>query len=62
MRIRGHRDARALPDREALAGMIKDTVRPGDTVVCLGAGSISPVGLCAAGGTGQGGLTAMATI
>jgi UDP-N-acetylmuramate--alanine ligase len=41
LRIRGHRDARALPDREALAGMVRDTVRPGDTVVCLGAGSIS---------------------
>jgi UDP-N-acetylmuramate--alanine ligase len=41
MRLRGHRDARALPDREALAGMVRDTVRPGDTVVCLGAGSIS---------------------
>jgi UDP-N-acetylmuramate--alanine ligase len=41
MRLRGHRDARALPDREALAGMIRETVRPGDTVVCLGAGSIS---------------------
>ncbi|HET7716320.1 MAG TPA: UDP-N-acetylmuramate--L-alanine ligase [Bauldia sp.] len=41
LRHRGHRDARALPDREALAAMIRDTVRPGDTVVCLGAGSIS---------------------
>ncbi len=41
LRIRGHRDARALPAREALARMIRDTVRPGDTVVCLGAGSIS---------------------
>lgn len=41
MRLRGHRDARALPDREALAGMVRETVRPGDTVVCLGAGSIS---------------------
>ena len=41
LRIRGHRDARALSSREALAGMIRDTVRPGDTVVCLGAGSIS---------------------
>lgn len=41
LRIRGHRDARALPDREALAGMIREAVRPGDTVVCLGAGSIS---------------------
>ncbi len=41
LRNRGHRDARALPDREALAGMVREVVRPGDTVVCLGAGSIS---------------------
>jgi UDP-N-acetylmuramate--alanine ligase len=41
LRLRGHRDARALPDRESLAGMVRDVVRPGDTVVCLGAGSIS---------------------
>ena len=41
MRLRGHRDARALPDRDALAGMVREAVRPGDTVVCLGAGSIS---------------------
>ena len=54
LRIRGHRDARALPSREALAGMIKDTVRPGDTVVCLRRRVDHPVGLCAASGTGQG--------
>ncbi len=41
LRVRGHRDARALPDRESLAAMVRETVRPGDTVVCLGAGSIS---------------------
>ena len=41
LKLRGHRDARPLPEREALAGMIRDIVRPGDTVVCLGAGSIS---------------------
>ncbi|MCB1501789.1 MAG: UDP-N-acetylmuramate--L-alanine ligase [Bauldia sp.] len=41
LKLHGHRDARPLPEREALAGMIRDTARPGDTVVCLGAGSIS---------------------
>jgi len=41
LRLRGHHDARALPDREALAGIVREAVRPGDTVVCLGAGSIS---------------------
>ncbi len=41
LKLRGHRDARALPEREALAGIIRETARPGDTVVCLGAGSIS---------------------
>ena len=57
LRIRGHRDARALPGREALAAMVRDSVRPGDTVVCLGAGSISqwayalPEELAKAGGS-----------
>jgi UDP-N-acetylmuramate--alanine ligase len=41
LRIRGHRDARPLSAREALAGMVREAVRPGDVVVCLGAGSIS---------------------
>jgi UDP-N-acetylmuramate--alanine ligase len=41
LRLRGHRDARALEGPEALAGMIADLAKPGDYVVCLGAGSIS---------------------
>jgi UDP-N-acetylmuramate--alanine ligase len=41
LKVRGHRDARPLPGPEALAPMIADIVRPGDYVVCLGAGSIS---------------------
>ena len=42
LRLRGHRDARALECRpEALAGIIAGIVRPGDYVVCLGAGSIT---------------------
>jgi UDP-N-acetylmuramate--alanine ligase len=41
LRLRGHRDARALEGPEALAGMIAGLAKPGDYVVCLGAGSIS---------------------
>jgi UDP-N-acetylmuramate--alanine ligase len=41
LRVRGHRDARALEGPEALAGMIADIAKPGDYVVCLGAGSIT---------------------
>jgi UDP-N-acetylmuramate--alanine ligase len=41
LRIRGHRDARALPGPEALADAVAGIARPGDYVVCLGAGSIS---------------------
>jgi len=41
LRLRGHRDARALAGREALAETVAGIVRPGDYVVCLGAGSIS---------------------
>jgi len=39
--LRGHRGARALAGPEALAPLIASIVRPGDQVVCLGAGSIS---------------------
>ncbi len=41
LKTRGHRDARVLQDREQLAAMIAGLARPGDTVICLGAGSIS---------------------
>ena len=41
LRLRGHRDARALESPDALAAMVAGIVRPGDFVVCLGAGSIS---------------------
>jgi UDP-N-acetylmuramate--alanine ligase len=37
----GHRDARALAGPEALAPTIRELIRPGDMVVCLGAGSIT---------------------
>jgi len=41
LRTRGHRDARALSGPETLAETVAGIARPGDTVVCLGAGSIS---------------------
>jgi UDP-N-acetylmuramate--alanine ligase len=41
LRIRGHRDARALSGPDALAETIAGIAKPGDYVVCLGAGSIS---------------------
>ena len=41
LRARGHRTVMPLPDPEALAPLINDLARPGDLVICLGAGSIS---------------------
>jgi UDP-N-acetylmuramate--alanine ligase len=41
LRTRGHRDARALPRPEDLARMVREVAKPGDFVVCLGAGSIT---------------------
>jgi len=38
---RGHRQALALPEPAALAGMIAEIAEPGDVVVCLGAGTIT---------------------
>ena len=37
----GHRQALALPNPEALPGIVKEIARPGDYVVCLGAGNIT---------------------
>ncbi len=37
----GHRHARALLDEADLTRLVKEQARPGDMVVCLGAGSIS---------------------
>ncbi len=37
----GHRDARALAGPEALEPAVRELARPGDIVVCLGAGSIT---------------------
>jgi UDP-N-acetylmuramate--alanine ligase len=41
MRARGHRHVMPLDRPEALAPMVRDLARPGDIVVCLGAGSIT---------------------
>ena len=37
----GHRQALALPNADAIPGLIKDIARPGDYVVFLGAGNIT---------------------
>ncbi|MDF1722681.1 MAG: UDP-N-acetylmuramate--L-alanine ligase [Minwuia sp.] len=41
LRLRGHRDVHALAAPENLARTVLNIARPGDLVVCLGAGSIS---------------------
>ena len=40
-RARGHRSVVALPSPARLAEMVNAIARPGDFVVCLGAGSIT---------------------
>jgi len=41
LRAHGHRQVIALPTPEHLAGLVHDLARPGDFVVCRGAGSIT---------------------
>ncbi|ALV28100.1 UDP-N-acetylmuramate--alanine ligase [Pannonibacter phragmitetus] len=41
LKTHGHRSAIALEGPEALAGVIADLAKPGDYVVCLGAGNIT---------------------
>jgi len=41
IRARGHRNVMPLETPDKLAGMIKNLAKPGDYVVCLGAGSIT---------------------
>jgi UDP-N-acetylmuramate--alanine ligase len=41
IRARGHRSVMPLPSSEQLATMVQGIARPGDMVVCLGAGSIT---------------------
>ncbi len=37
----GHRDARVIADEDALEALVRSAAKPGDMVVCLGAGTIS---------------------
>ncbi len=37
----GHRHARAVRDEDELERLVREQARPGDMVVCLGAGTIS---------------------
>ena len=41
MRARGHRNVMALEKSEDLAGLVKGVAKPGDYVICLGAGNIT---------------------
>lgn len=41
LRARGHRSVVPLPGPDSLAGMVNAIARPGDYVVCLGAGTIT---------------------
>jgi UDP-N-acetylmuramate--alanine ligase len=41
LRARGHRNVIALPEQSKLAGIVRDLAKPGDYVVCLGAGNIT---------------------
>ncbi len=41
LRTRGHRNAQPLKDPKELAGIVRDIAKPGDFVVCLGAGTIT---------------------
>ena len=41
VRARGHRDVRPIEGDAGLARMVRSITRPGDLVVCLGAGSVS---------------------
>ncbi len=41
IQARGHRSVQALPGPEHLAGMVRALAKPGDFVICLGAGTIT---------------------
>ncbi|MBN9043551.1 MAG: UDP-N-acetylmuramate--L-alanine ligase [Rhizobiales bacterium 62-47] len=41
LRAHGHREVIPLPNAAALAGVVRDVAKPGDYVVCLGAGNIT---------------------
>jgi UDP-N-acetylmuramate--alanine ligase len=41
LRAHGHRKVLSLPDAAALPNLVLEVAKPGDLVVCLGAGSIT---------------------
>ena len=41
LRLRGHKQVTALPSAGELPRIVKEIARPGDLVVCLGAGNIT---------------------
>ncbi|WP_342361303.1 UDP-N-acetylmuramate--L-alanine ligase [Terrarubrum flagellatum] len=41
IKAHGHRHVEALPSPDKLAGMVREIVKPGDYVICLGAGTIT---------------------
>jgi UDP-N-acetylmuramate--alanine ligase len=41
LKRRGHRSAATVADADALAGVLAEVTKPGDMVVCLGAGDIT---------------------
>jgi UDP-N-acetylmuramate--alanine ligase len=41
IKARGHRSVQAMQSPDQLAGMVKALARPGDFVMCLGAGTIT---------------------
>ena len=41
IKARGHRSVQAMPSAEKLAGMVKTLAKPGDFVMCMGAGTIT---------------------
>ena len=60
IRARGHRSVAAMAKPEELAGMVRDLARPGDYVVCLGAGNITQWAYALPGGLAQGDKAAAA--
>ena len=57
----GHRSVTPLDGPAGLAAAVKGQAEPGDLVVCLGAGDITALGLCAAGAAGGAGMRAPCT-
>lgn len=41
IRAHGHRDVRPLPDKSDLAQMVSEIAKPGDFIICMGAGDIT---------------------